>query len=546
MRCPGCGVPVCKYGDECHFGDRCRYCHCTSEKLRENLERGVAKEKLSKDEGYLKYRLIDLSKWYQQHSPRDFAKRRELAEELLEISKRRDDFRSQSINLQTLIELYEELLPQETQEIWNLLERQLEVNQQWKNPRGQSMVLQRMINWVEANQGADGDRLWNLLERKSKIETDSSNDLGISMVLSRKISWVEHYDPDNKDLLWRLIQEQYEQNTRMGHAEGRGWSLQKMIDWYETHGADDPEGLWSVLERKLAQEVEDKNLRGQAMIHQRMINWVETNEPQNTQRLWDLLTSQLDLEVQASNSAGQGMTLRRMWNLDDTNGLSQNQIDFIKTALELPDFDDFEGLFSFFSLRSCLDMPVLDYPSTMKISTPRDEALWNIMNTAYAPSSFTERWFVHRFNDNWWHDSLHRIPEKFENFDSLLILDLPNVHQGFRRKDENLDVLFEFIREQQQPMIAHLTLRYVLEEWSLIERLLGESDNLTMAFPILHGHMSEDSNMLMLAMMFENARIVTCDKMRDEQRNYPELVDAGVFEKVFPWRLQDGRFSIDE
>ena len=191
-------------------------------------------------------------------------------------------------------------------------------------------------------------------------------------------------------------------------------------------------------------------------------------------------------------------------------------------------------------------MPVLEYPETMEISTPRDETLWNIMNAADAPSSFTKRWIVHRFHENWWQDCVNQKPEEKGNANPPLIVDLPNVHQGFVRQDHDLDALLAFVRNEHRPMIMHVTLRYVLEEWSLIERLLDESDDVTMAFPILHGHMSEDSNMLRLAITFDNARIVTCDKMRDEQREYPELVDVGVFDRMAPWRVQDGDFRIDE
>ncbi|MGB0284592.1 MAG: hypothetical protein ACPGGI_06105, partial [Candidatus Poseidoniaceae archaeon] len=62
---------------------------------------------------------------------------------------------------------------------------------------------------------------------------------------------------------------------------------------------------------------------------------------------------------------------------------------------------------------------------------------------------------------------------------------------------------------------------------------------------ILHGHMTEDVNLLRLAAEFGHARILTKDKMREERKAYPVLTEIGLFDQIFPWKVQNGRFMVD-
>lgn len=403
-----------------------------------------------------------------------------------------------------------------------------------------------LIQWYEKHQPTAFETLMSLQEDLF-VHSQKMNDArGSSINLQKLIELSEARDPTNTGAVWQLLEKQLLVNEQGGDLRSQSITLQRMINWMETHSPEDSDGLWNLLMKQLSVNENGDRADSQAMIIQRMIHWVESNDSGNTQRLWELLEQQYQLEIETKNHRGRGMILRRMWNLNKNNTLLPAQIEYIQEGLNQPVYDDLHAFFSFFALRSCLGMPALGLPNSANPSSPREQTLFGIMDEKNAPKSFKERWIVHRFNQDWWKPYSTGRVDNTGRAEEALVLDLPNIHQGLVGDGIDIEILVDFVAEHPGPLLVHVTLRYVLEEWDIIERLLDASEHVKMAFPILHGHMTEDVNLLRLAAEFEHARILTKDKMREERKAYPGLLEIGLFDQIFPWKVQNGRFMVDQ
>ena len=323
MRCPSCGKMVCRYGDNCRFGYHCLYCHCNldREEMRTALEAGLERAKLGNDAREIKFKLLDLTQWYEKNNPRAFNKLEPLYQQLLHLSRQMEDTRGASINLQKLIDLHERHSPDDIEMVWDLLSEQLEVNKNGDDIRSQGMTLQRMIRWLEDNRGGNNIQIWDMLNELLKLNRLEKNHRMQAKTLQRMINWTEIHRPENHDALWNLIEELLHIELLNENSKGVSMVLQRMINWVEANDADNGNRLWDLLERKLKVEIDSENDVGISMVISRKINWVEDYDPENKDLLWTLIQEQYKQNKQMEHAEGQGWALQKMIDWYEIHGV---------------------------------------------------------------------------------------------------------------------------------------------------------------------------------------------------------------------------------
>ena len=185
----------------------------------------------------------------------------------------------------------------------------------------------------------------------------------------------------------------------------------------------------------------------------------------------------------------------------------------------------------------------IDYPKDLGQKTPQEKALSSILENGIEMEREDSPWIVAELHMDWAQKASNAFTPFADGNRHSVIYDLPNIYYSLQNHDIDFEVFVDHISTRDSTLFAHVTLTFLLENWSAVERLMVVSPSMKFVYPYLYGHVDEDASMLQLSIE-RNASIVTNDKMRSERRTYPELQETEVFNRLITYSISDEAFQL--
>ncbi|MAA96993.1 MAG: hypothetical protein CMN86_01745 [Stappia sp.] len=237
------------------------------------------------------------------------------------------------------------------------------------------------------------------------------------------------------------------------------------------------------------------------------------------------------------------MALRQMWNMDKASPLNKERILFIREAIPSAKPEDVKAEFSIAALRRAVGLDDAEYPKLVHHKTAQDKALSSLMKHGVGMGGKGGPWVVTELHTHWSEKAVEASGPLEDGDRPCLIYDLPNIYHSMQNRNVNFEVFIDHISATDSTLFAHVTLTFLLENWSAVERLMEVSPDMKFVYPHLYGHVDEDASMLQFS-IDHNAGIVTNDKMRSERGTYPELQKTGVFSRLLTYSIASDEFQL--
>ena len=354
----------------------------------------------------------------------------------------------------------------------------------------------------------------------------------ISMGYDAKIDWFIKYQPNEFKTIIQLFEHMIATDVEVANTRGEALGLQKYWNWARNHSvvsADQKNILWRIYET----EGRRKNKKNQAMAlhHLRKYILVDGENSEDEILRYLSLSSSIESKIKNENYVEYvGSLLSFLFNC--TFDASDQLDSIVESAISKITDEFIRDLYM-----TCF------YSRKIDRTEQFGRGIYSlVLATEYSEILFQE-------NISLLMISPHAEPNIPISNDSLLVIDLANVLNLMSRKYNRISNPFEkfldFIDGELDKKTVYLVATHgiICEYPNSINQLVFDS-RVNIIIPMLRNNLSQDISFVAIARSSLDSIIVTDDRLRSEQKIYPEWVDENIVKSLRRFKVTKKGFML--